>query len=195
MLGGGTDINKDTDFDRFVTVDSDETDDEGETATETIGVEEVTRVGGVVEVAGVKWKRVENIAQDVREGMDRFDLQVKPFVINGSTTEKDLLWLYMPVIREKMTEMLRCRAGFLFRTHPSLSVPSLAPFISPARPLFVVADESNDKYREWSPTHIDKFLRCIFGGAQYKVAPLSYLSCHACPALICLALRYRLVGN
>jgi hypothetical protein len=66
--------------------------------------QEVTRVGGVVEVGGVKWKRVENIAQDVREGMERFNLQVKPFVINGLTTERDLFWLCMPVTREKLTE-------------------------------------------------------------------------------------------
>ena len=42
-----------------------------------------------MEVAGVKWKRVENIGRDAREGMERFDLQVKPFVVNGSITEKD----------------------------------------------------------------------------------------------------------
>jgi hypothetical protein len=54
---------------------------------------EVTRVGDVVEVADVKWKRVENITRDVREGVERFDLQVKSFVINGSTTEKELFWL------------------------------------------------------------------------------------------------------
>jgi hypothetical protein len=47
------------------------------------------RVGGVMEVAGLKWKRVENIGRDAREGMERFDLQVKPFVVNGSITEKD----------------------------------------------------------------------------------------------------------
>jgi hypothetical protein len=85
-VGGGTDINEDTDFDKYVTVDSEDTGNEGETATETTGEEEVTRVGGVVEVAGVKRKRVKNIGRDV---MERFDLQVKPFVVNGSTTEKE----------------------------------------------------------------------------------------------------------
>jgi hypothetical protein len=65
-----------------------ETDDEGEGGEGAIEVGEVTRVGGVVEVAGVKWKRVETITRDVREGIERFDLQVKPFVINGSTSEK-----------------------------------------------------------------------------------------------------------
>ena len=113
-VGGGTDINEETDFDRFVTVDSEETDDEDERAPETTVAQEVTRVGGVVEVSGVKWKRVENIGRDVREGTERFDLQVKPFVINGSTTEKDLFWLCMPVSREKLTEVVRSRAGFLF---------------------------------------------------------------------------------
>jgi hypothetical protein len=57
---------------------------------------------GMVEVAGVKWKRVENIVRDVREEFDRFDLQVKSFVINGSTTGKYPFWLCMPVSREKL---------------------------------------------------------------------------------------------
>jgi hypothetical protein len=51
----------------------------------------------------------------------------------------------------------------------------MRPSYPPLCPLFVAADEFNDKYREWSLIHIDKFLRCIFGGAQYKVATLSYL--------------------
>ena len=55
---GGPDIDEETDFDRFVTVDGEETDDEGEGGEGAIEVGEVTRVGGVVEVAGVKWKRV-----------------------------------------------------------------------------------------------------------------------------------------
>jgi hypothetical protein len=170
-VGGGTDINEETDFDRFVTVDGEETDDEDERAPETTVAQEVTRVGGVVDVSGVKWKRVENIGRDVREGMERFDLQVKPFVINGSTTEKDLFWLCMPVSREKLTEVVRSRAGFLLLTPPflSLSYGLLIPLLS------LPTDESNDKYREWSPTHIDKFLRCIFGGAQYKVPLLFYV--------------------
>jgi hypothetical protein len=66
---GGSDINEGTDFDRYVTVDSEDTDDEGEVpgypvGTQPIGSEEVTKVGGVVEVAGVKCKRVENITRD-----------------------------------------------------------------------------------------------------------------------------------
>ena len=169
-VGGGTDINEETDFDRFVTVDSEETDDEDERATETTVAREVTRVGGVVEVSGVKWKRVENIGRDVREGMERFDLQVKPFVINGSTTEKDLFWLCMPVSREKLTDVVRSRAGYLLLTPLFLSQSCglLIPLLS------LPTDECNDKYREWSPTHIDKFLRCLFGGAQYKVPLLFY---------------------
>jgi hypothetical protein len=39
-VGGGTDINEETDFDRFVTVDGEETDEEGE------GDQEQTEVGG-----------------------------------------------------------------------------------------------------------------------------------------------------
>jgi hypothetical protein len=107
----------------------------------------------------------ENIARDIIEGMERFDLQVKPFVINGSTSEKDLFWLCMPVSREKLTEVVRSRAGLLSPTPPflSLSCALSTPLSS------LPADESNNKYNEWSPTHIDKFLRCVFGGAQYKV--------------------------
>jgi hypothetical protein len=36
-------------------------------------------------------------------------------------------------------------------------------------------EEANDKHREWSAKYIDKFLRCIFGGAQYKVSAMSSL--------------------
>jgi hypothetical protein len=85
---GGTDIDEGTDYDRFVTVDGEETDDEGKEGPGPVDGGEVTRVGGVVEVGDVKWKRVENITRDVREGNERFDLQVKPFVINGSTSGK-----------------------------------------------------------------------------------------------------------
>ncbi len=46
------------------------TDDEGEEVQAPIAVGNVTRVGGVVEVAGVKWKRVENIARYLREGIE-----------------------------------------------------------------------------------------------------------------------------
>jgi hypothetical protein len=60
-----------------------------------IEVGEVTRVGGVVEVAGVKWKRVENVTREVREGVERFDLQVKPFVISGSTSFGERIVLAM----------------------------------------------------------------------------------------------------
>ncbi len=108
---GGPDINEDTDFDRFVTVDGEDTDDEVENGQEAIAVGEVVRVGGVVKVAGVNWKRVENITRDVREGVERFDLQVKPFVINGLTSEKELLWLCMPVTREQLVDVVRTRAG------------------------------------------------------------------------------------
>ena len=64
-VGGGTDIDEGTDYDRFVTVDGDKIDDEGEGDQAPIEVGEVKRVGGVVEVAGVKWKRVENVTRDV----------------------------------------------------------------------------------------------------------------------------------
>jgi hypothetical protein len=109
---GGTDINEETGYARFVTVDGEDTDDEGEGDQGPIEVGEVTRVGGVVEVGNVKWKRVENIMRDVREGNERFYLQVKPFVINGSTTEKELFWLCMLVSREKLVDVVRSRAGF-----------------------------------------------------------------------------------
>ena len=33
-----------------------------------------------------------------------------------------------------------------------------------------------NKYKEWSATHIDKFLRCLFGGAQYKVCAVYCVS-------------------
>ena len=71
-VGGGPDINEDQDFDRFVTVDGEETDEDGRGDQGRIEVGEVTRVGGVVEVGGVNWKRVENITRDVREGVERF---------------------------------------------------------------------------------------------------------------------------
>jgi hypothetical protein len=64
MLGGGADINEDTDFDRYVNVDSKDTDHEGEVSTQPNRSEVVTRVGDLVEVAGVKCKRVETIARD-----------------------------------------------------------------------------------------------------------------------------------
>ncbi len=54
----------------------------------------------------------KHITRDVREGNERFNLQVKPFVINGSTTEKELFWLCMPVSREKLVDVVRSRAGF-----------------------------------------------------------------------------------
>ena len=114
MLGGGVDINEETEYDRFVTVDGDETDDEGERDQGPIDAGSVTRVGGEVEVAGVTWKRVENVTRDAREGVERFDLQVKPFVINNSTTEKELFWLCMPVTREKLVDVVRSRAGLTF---------------------------------------------------------------------------------
>ena len=125
-VGGGIDINEETDFDRFVTVDGEETDDEGEGELIQIEVGEVTRVGGVVEVGETKWKRIENITRDVREGRDRFDLQVKPFVVNNATTEKELFWLCMPVSREKLVDVVRTRAGWTYFTplhmpcHPPL---------------------------------------------------------------------------
>ena len=78
-----------------------------------------------MEVAGVKWKRVENVTRDVREGLERFDLQVKPFVINNSTTEKELFWLCMPVTREKLVDVVRSRAGMTFK------YLQLCPYVSP----------------------------------------------------------------
>ncbi len=122
---GGPDIDEETDFDRFVTVDGEETDDEGEGGQGATEVGEVTRVGGVVEVAGVKWKRVETIMRDVREGIERFDLQVKPFVINGSTSEKELFWLCMPVTREQLVDVVRNRAGL------TLYDPTFYPLLTP----------------------------------------------------------------
>ena len=111
---GGADINEETDFFRqIVTVDGEETDNESDGGQGAIEVVEVTRVGGVVEVGGVNWKRVENITRDVREGVERFDLQVKPFVITGATTGKELFWLCMPVSREQLVEVVRTRAGMI----------------------------------------------------------------------------------
>jgi hypothetical protein len=169
-VGGGPDINEDQDFDRFVTVDGEETDEEGVEDQERIEVGEVTRVGGVVEVGGVNWKRVENITRDVREGVERFDLQVKPFVITGATTEKELFWLCMPVSREQLVEVVRTRAGM------TLCYPTCYPLLTRTSSPPTKLDESSDKYKEWSATHIDKFLRCIFGGAQYKVCAVYCVS-------------------
>ncbi len=106
---GGTDIDEGTDYDRFVTVDGEETDDEGEEGQGPVGGSEVTRVGGVIEVGDVKWKRVENITRDVREGNERFDLQVKAFAINGSS---------MPVTRDKLVDVMRSRAGITLYDPP-----------------------------------------------------------------------------
>jgi hypothetical protein len=125
MLGGGADIKEDQDFDRFVTVDGEETDDEGGEDQGRIEVGEVTRVGGVVEVGGVNWKRIENITRDVREGVERFDLQVKPFVITGATTEKELFWLCMPVSREQLVDVVRTRVGM------TLFYPTCYPLLTP----------------------------------------------------------------
>jgi hypothetical protein len=169
-VGGGPDINEDQDFDRFVTVDGEETDEEGVEDQGRIEVGEVTRVGGVVEVGGVNWKRVENITRDVREGVERFDLQVKPFVITGATTEKELFWLCMPVSREQLVEVVRTRAGM------TLCYPTCYPLLTRTSSPPTKLDESSDKYKEWSATHIDKFLRCIFGGAQYKVCAVYCVS-------------------
>jgi hypothetical protein len=117
-VGGGTDINEETDFDIFVTVDGEETDDEAEGHQGLTEVGEVTRVGGVVEVGNVKWKRIENVTRDVREGHERFDLQVKPFAINNATLEKELFWLCMPVTRDKLVDVVRARAGFTLFNPP-----------------------------------------------------------------------------
>jgi hypothetical protein len=124
MLGRGIDINEDKDYDRFVTVDGNETEDESEGGQAPIEVREVTRVGGVVEVPGVKWNRVENVTRDVREGVERFDLQVKPFVISGSTSEKELFWLCMPVTREKLVDVVRSRAGLTLYHPPTCAYSS-----------------------------------------------------------------------
>ena len=132
-VGGGTDIDEATDYDRFVTVDGEETDDEGEGEQEVTEVGEVTRVGGVVEVGEVKWKRIENITRDVREGQERFDLQVKPFVVNALTSEKELFWLCMPVSRDKLVDVVRSRAGFTSSNPPSYALPP--PLHSPPLPL------------------------------------------------------------
>ena len=120
-VGGGADIDEATEFDRFVTVDGEMTDDEDEREEDPIEAGSVTRVGGEVEVAGVKWKRVENVTRDVREGYERFDLQVKPFVINNSTSEKELFWLCMPVTREKLLDVVRSRAGLTLYHLPTFA--------------------------------------------------------------------------
>jgi len=120
-VGEGVDIDEATEFDRFVTVDGEITDDEDEREEDPIEAGSVTRVGGEVEVAGVKWKRVENVTRDVREGYERFDLQVKPFVINNSTSEKELFWLCMPVTREKMLDVVRSRAGLTLYDLPTFA--------------------------------------------------------------------------
>ncbi len=117
-VGGGTDINEETDYDRFVTVDGEETDDEGEGDQGLTEAGEVTRVGGVIEVGNMKWKRIENITRDVREGNDRFVLQVKPSVINALTTEKELFWLCMPVSREELLDVVRTCAGLTLFNPP-----------------------------------------------------------------------------
>ena len=131
-VGGGTDIDEATDYNRFVTVDGEETDEEGEGEQEVAEEGEVTRVGGVVEVGEVKWKRIENITRDVREGHARFDLQVKPFVVNASTTEKELFWLCMPVSRDKLVDVVRSRAGLALSDPPSYALPP--PLHSPPSP-------------------------------------------------------------
>ncbi len=108
-----------------MTADGEDTDDEGEKDQGRIEIVEVTRVGGVVEVGGVNWKRVENITRDVREGVERFDLQVKPFVTTGATTEKELFWLCMPVSREQLVDVVRTRAGM------TLYYPTFYPLLTP----------------------------------------------------------------
>ncbi len=34
--------------------------------------------------------------------------------------------------------------------------------------LFHCAAKANDKYKDWEAHHISAFLRCLFGGAQYR---------------------------
>ena len=63
-------------------------------------------------------------------------------------------------------------------------------------PLIPHTEECNDKYREWPADTIDKFLRCIFGGAQYKVRALfPFVLGLSNLALYTLKGRYRFMGH
>jgi hypothetical protein len=58
----------------------------------------------------------------------------------------------------------------------TLFYPTCYPLLTRTSSPPTKLDESNDKYKEWSATHIDKFLRCIFGSAQYKVCAVYCVS-------------------
>ena len=74
-------------------------------------------------------------------------------------------------------------------------MPCHPHFIRPP-PLIPHTEETNDKYREWPADTIDKFLRCIFGGAQYKVRSLfPFVLGLSNLALYTFKGRYRFMGT
>ena len=79
---------------------------------------------------------------DAREEKGEFPLQFKDYNYNthAGTTEVDTFNELFPVDREWMLEVVRGRAA-----------------------------EANDKHRNnWNAEHVDGFLTCVFGAAQFK---------------------------
>ena len=132
------------DEDRDRSADHEDTDEESadDNAEPNIleGDPENVQVGEQVTAGELTWTRVTQMPVDPRKDVGDFDLQLKKLNINEETTEVELFRAMMPVSREWMPQVVKDRA-----------------------------DECGDKHKgKWELEHIDAFLCCTFGAAQFR---------------------------
>jgi hypothetical protein len=160
----------------FLTRDGEETDDEDEDVDRDNGAAPavvpedllavVTPVGGIVQCGEFRWRRVKTIATDPRANHPEFDFTLRNVQLTEQTTLNDILWLCMPVSRAELLQTVRYRAGDLTDPVSLTLIRSLPNPFSNHKSYCSAA--VNDKYKDWEAHHISAFLRCLFGGAQYR---------------------------
>jgi hypothetical protein len=99
---------READVDQHVNVEGELTDESADEGGSDRPTGDAVDMGGLVEVDGVKWRRVEAIAVDTREEFPDFDLQVRNHSINDHTKEKVLFDVCMPLKNSDLLKVLRC---------------------------------------------------------------------------------------
>jgi hypothetical protein len=118
------------------------TDSESERDEDPNGVDEATvtatAIGGLVEVAGVTWKRVAPSAVLPTRAREEPEMLLRNITVDANTTELDVHDALLPVSMEFLHGVVAFRAA-----------------------------EANDK-RTCAVDHLRAFLVCLHGGAQFK---------------------------
>lgn len=135
----GEDVEPGAEDNQHVNIDGEVTDSDRDDDDEGT-VGDAVPMGGTITVDGVTWKRVPSIDNGALDEHPDFDLQVRHANISDHTKEKELFDLCMPVPYDMLLQIVRDRA-----------------------------ESVNDKYTSWDMSHVEATLKCLFGGAQFKV--------------------------